>query len=290
MKLITFIRKDKEEIGVLKDDFIVPLNELGYNFKSMNDLILNTNEDELKVINKKVNEYKSPLRLEDIKLLSPIPRPLQDVICLGLNYTEHAEEAFNYSDAFSVNKDATIYFSKRVNYSPGTEEHINSHKGLVEKLDYENELAVIIGKDAKDVKEEDAEEYIFGYTILNDISARDIQTKHKQWYFGKSLDGFSPTGPCIVSKDEISYPPELNIKTYVNGEIRQDSNTRMLIHGISEIISELSIGMTLKAGTIIATGTPKGVAMGMDKPSFLKSGDEVICEIEGIGKLINIID
>ena len=290
MILITFIREDKEEVGVLKDGFIVPLNELGYNYLSMNDLILNINEEELKVINKKVNEYKSSLRLEDIKLLAPIPRPLQDVICLGLNYTEHAEEAFKYSDVFTTNKDAAIYFSKRVSYSPGSGEYICSHSDLVERLDYENELAVIIGKDAKDVTEEDAEEYIFGYTILNDISARDIQTKHKQWYFGKSLDGFTPMGPCIVSKDEISYPPELNIRTYVNGEVRQDSNTRMLIHGISEIICELSSGMTLKAGTIIATGTPKGVIMGMDNPSFLKSGDEVICEIEGIGKLKNIID
>ena len=285
MKLITFIRKDIEEVGVLKDDFIIPLNDLGYNYISMNDLIGNANDDELKAIKNKVYEYEPSLKLEDVKLLAPIPRPLQDVICLGLNYTEHAEEAFNYSSAFAADKDAAIYFSKRVSYSPSSGEYISSHSDITEKLDYENELAVIIGKDARDVDEENAEEYIFGYTIVNDISARDIQTNHKQWYFGKSLDGFTPMGPCILTKDEVAYPPELDIRTYVNGEIRQDSNTRMLIHGISEVINELSKGMTLKAGTIIATGTPKGVIMGMDNPNFLVSGDEVVCEIDKIGSL-----
>lgn len=289
MKLVTFLHNEENKVGVYIEGYIIPVNELGYSFIDMNDLIINATKEDLISIEEKAKCFSNPLKRIEVKILSPIPNPLQDVICLGLNYIEHAEEAFNYSDVFTTNKDEAIYFSKRVSYSPGNNEIIPSHKNITQKLDYENELAVIIGKDAKDIKKENAREYIFGYTILNDLSARDIQTSHKQWYFGKSLDGLTPMGPCIVTSDDISYPPELNIKTYVNNEERQNSNTKLLIHSISEIISELSLGMTLKAGTIIATGTPKGVIMGMDNPTFLKKGDEVICEIENIGRLKNII-
>ena len=156
---------------------------------------------------------------------------------------------------------------------------------MTEQVDYEVELAVVLGRDAKDLRPETAADCIFGYTVLNDMTARDLQTRHKQWYFGKSLDGFCPMGPCLVTADEFSYPPALRIRSSVNGEPRQDGNTNMLLHGITEILCTLSRGMTLKAGTIIATGTPKGVAMGMEKPSFLKPGDVVCCEIEGIGTL-----
>ena len=156
-------------------------------------------------------------------------------------------------------------------------------------LDYEAELAVIIGRDCKNVRERDAAACIFGYTVLNDVSARNLQTEHNQWYFGKSLDGFTPMGPCIVTEDEIPYPPALSISSTVNGELRQNSNTKYLLHSISEIIAELSQGMTLLAGTIIATGTPAGVGMGFDPPKFLKSGDVVTCEIEKIGRLTNMV-
>ena len=166
---------------------------------------------------------------------------------------------------------------------------IPSYKGLVDSLDYECELGVIIGKDARCVKEEDVAEYIFGYTIVNDVSARNLQTRHKQWYFGKSLDGFTPMGPCIVTADEFAFPPRVGISCLVNGEVRQDSNTGNLIAGIAEIIAMLSEGMTLQAGTIIATGTPAGVGMGMTPPTFLNEGDVVECRIEGIGTLRNVI-
>ena len=130
-------------------------------------------------------------------------------------------------------------------------------------------------------------DYIFGYTIINDVSARTLQTQHKQWYFGKGLDGFLPMGPCIATVDELQYPPHVQIQSRVNGELRQDSNTRLLIFDIDHIVSELSQGMTLKAGTIIATGTPAGVGMGFDPPRFLKPGDVVECTIEGIGTIAN---
>ena len=166
---------------------------------------------------------------------------------------------------------------------------IPAYENLVDSLDYEAELAVVIGKDAKNVSKEDAYDYIFGYTILNDMSARNLQTRHKQWYFGKSLDGFTPIGPCIATIDAFQNPPALAIKSYVNGELRQNSNTNLLIFDIAHIISELSQGMTLKAGTIIATGTPAGVGMGFVPPNFLKPGDVVACEIEGIGTITNTI-
>ena len=134
------------------------------------------------------------------------------------------------------------------------------------------------------------QDYVFGYTILNDVSARDVQTAHKQWYFGKSLDGFTPIGPCIVTADEFeAYPPQLGIRSFVNGEKRQDSNTGLQIFDVDHVIHELSQGMTLKAGTIIATGTPAGVGMGMDPPQFLQPGDTVRCEIDGIGSLTNTV-
>ena len=154
-------------------------------------------------------------------------------------------------------------------------------------MDYEAELAVIIGKDAKSVPISEVKNYIFGYTVINDVSARTLQTRHKQWYFGKSLDGFLPMGPCIVTAEEFPYPPRLSIQSRVNGELRQDSSTELMIFGIDHVVSELSAGMTLKAGTIIATGTPAGVGMGFDPPRFLKPGDVVECSIEGIGTLVN---
>ena len=227
---------------------------------------------------------------ETARILSPIPRPRQDVLCLGINYAAHAVEADRFSsEAFGGERPYPIFFSKRVNYSQGMDAQIPSYKGLVDSLDYECELGVIIGKDAWHVKKEDVPEYIFGYTVVNDVSARNLQTRHKQWYFGKSLDGFTPMGPCIVSADEIAFPPRLGISCLVNGQLRQDSNTGNLIAGIAEIITMLTEGMTLQAGTIIATGTPAGVGMGMTPPTFLREGDVVECRIEGIGTLRNVI-
>ena len=139
------------------------------------------------------------------------------------------------------------------------------------------------------MKAADAADYIFGYTIVNDVSAREVQTSHKQFYFGKSLDGFTPMGPCITTADEIAFPPVLTLTTLVNGEPRQSSNTALLLNSIAEIIEELSSGMTLLPGTIIATGTPAGVGMGFDPPKFLASGDVVACTIEGIGTLRNTV-
>ena len=283
MKLVTYLYQDKESVGVLTADeaTVRPLP-----FADMNTLIEAPREQLLSA----VEAAESSLPLSAVTLLAPIPRPRQDVICLGINYRAHAKEAERYSsEASKKERPIPIYFSKRVSEAVGPEGFIESHPGLVQRLDYESELAVIIGKTAKNVKAADAADYIFGYTVLNDVSARLLQTTHKQWYFGKSLDGFTPIGPCITTADEIAFPPALRISSRVNGELRQDCTTDLLITGIADIIEELSSGMTLLPGTIIATGTPAGVGMGFDPPKFLKPGDVVECSIEGIGTLRNTV-
>ena len=283
MKLVTFLQDGREFVGVLTADetAVRPLP-----FADMNTLIEAPREQLLSA----VKAADASLPLSAVILLSPIPRPRQDVICLGINYKAHAEEAERYScEAFKKERPSPISFSKRVSVAVAPEGFIESHPGLVERLDYESELAVIIGKTARNVKAADAADYIFGYTVLNDVSARLLQTTHKQWYFGKSLDGFTPIGPCITTADEIAFPPALPISSRVNGELRQNSTTDLLITGIADIIEELSSGMTLLPGTIIATGTPAGVGMGFDPPKFLKPGDVVECTIEGIGTLRNTV-
>ena len=264
-------------------------------FSDMNALILGYN-DKVKATLARLAANADTLQgaavaVDEVQLLAPIVRPLQDVVCLGINYDAHAQEAGRFSDeAFGGERPYTIYFSKRVNRATATGEKVPAYAGLVDSLDYEAELGVVLGKDAKGVTKEEARDYVFGYTIINDISARNLQTRHKQWYLGKSLDGFTPMGPCIVTADEIGDEQSLDISSRVNGELRQSSNTRYMIQTVAGAIAELSQGMTLEAGTIIATGTPAGVGMGMTPPTFLKHGDRVVCEIEKIGRLENEID
>lgn len=263
-------------------------------YKDMNELICRLGQEEkaqLQLLAKNTDALRgAAVALEAVKLCAPIVHPRQDVICLGINYDAHAQEAGRFSDeAFGGERPYTIYFSKRVSTAIGSGDFIPAYEGLVDSLDYEAELGVILGKDAKDVSKEEAEAYIFGYTVINDVSARNLQTRHKQWYRGKSLDGFTPMGPCIVTADEITDVQNLDIRCYVNGQLRQSSNTKYMIQTVAGAIAELSQGMTLQAGTIIATGTPAGVGMGMQPPTFLRSGDTVVCEIESIGRLENTV-
>ncbi len=291
MKLASCSKDGKEFVCVItNDNKAVPLVENGFNYRSMNELIEKADEKELMEISKLSDGGKAQMSLMDIKLEAPIPEPKQDIICLGINYMEHAVESVRYKkEAFDGTREFPVYFSKRVNRAVADGDYIESHDDIISTLDYEAELALIIGKDAKNVSKEDAFKYVFGYTIINDVTARELQTRHKQWYFGKGLDGFTPMGPWIVTADERPAPPVLTIKSYVNGELRQNSKTDLFIHDIPYVISELSKGMTLKAGTIISTGTPAGVGMGFVPPKFLSKGDEVVCEIEKIGKITNIV-
>lgn len=229
---------------------------------------------------------KTKLFLNDVRLLSPIDAPKQDVICLGINYLEHAKESYKFKGVnFDGQRQNAVYFAKRVNEfkNPNDELILNGFK-----LDYECELAFILKKDAYKIST-NFDDYIFGYTILNDVSERDIQNKHKQWYMGKSLENSCPFGPFINTDLNIKQASNLEIKCYVNDELRQNSNTNLLIFNIEHILKELSSYTTLKAGTIISTGTPSGVAMGFTPAKFLKSNDKIECKIECLGSLINYV-
>ena len=290
MKLVTYELNGKVSVGAIGADErkIVPVAELGYDCEDMVSFVYaigGTVSNELKT---KVDVAQG-VSFDSCKLLSPIPQPAQDILCLGVNYKDHQDETIKAGVAYDKSKTNTIYFGKRLNRAVAPNEPIDGHFNIVDSLDYEVELAVVIGKDAKDVALEDVQNYILGYTIVNDISARNLQKKHQQWYFGKSLDDFTPIGPWIVTADEFDGIPKVGIRSYVNGELRQNSNTGLLINPIDFIIHELSQGMTLKAGTIIATGTPSGVGMGMDPQVWLQSGDIVRCEIDGIGVLENSV-
>lgn len=295
MKLLTYEVDGKERVGVLSRDeaWVCPISAAGMDYRTMKELIRECGPSELEMLNyisgKDPSEIKGALPLADVRVLAPVPEPDQDVICLGINYLSHAKEAAKFEKEAFEKPEQAIYFAKRVNRAVDPEGEISAHRDLTSQLDYEAELAVIIKKDAFRISREQVRDYVFGYTVLNDVSAREVQTGHKQWYFGKSLDGFTPMGPWILTADSVEFPPKLAIQSRVNGELRQDSNTELLIHGIEEVICELSSGMTLKSGTIIATGTPSGVGMGFDPPRFLVPGDVVECTIEGIGTLKNTV-
>lgn len=286
MKLVTYRFENTQRVGVLtQDETVLPLD-----YPDMNTLIETASPADLRSAASAAERAGVRVPLAEVELLAPIPRPRQDILCLGMNYKDHADEAAQYNaEAFTKEKPVAVYFSKRVSQAVAPEGDIERHADLVERLDYEVELGVILGKAARNVKAEEAGDYIFGYTVLNDVSARDVQTSHKQWYFGKSLDGFTPMGPCIVTADEIAFPPALDISSAVNGEPRQHSNTQLFLTSIPALLEELTAGMTLLPGTIIATGTPAGVGMGFDPPKFLQSGDVVECTIQGIGTIHNTV-
>jgi 2-keto-4-pentenoate hydratase/2-oxohepta-3-ene-1,7-dioic acid hydratase in catechol pathway len=300
MYLLTYFYQDAENIGFLNKEKnrVIPANIV---FSKINSLVprnmiclietiscLDTEEiEELKSSINLCNDES--INLDDVKILAPIPYPKRNVICLGKNYLDHIKEVKSLKNVSSDIPDNPIYFSKIAYPAIGQNEFIDSHSEVVKELDYEAELAVIIGKKCKHVAKENVQDYIFGYTISNDVSARDIQTKHVQWHKGKSFDTFCPMGPYLVHKSNISYPPSLEIKSYVNGELRQNSNVDQLIFDIPTIISDLSYGITLFPGDIILTGTPAGVGAGFNPPKYLNPGDIVECYIESIGTLVNII-
>lgn len=288
MRFYTY-QNETPQLAVALDHKLIDLASLGFSFSSMNELIEKITDTQMEEIKQKLINQEG-LILDQPRLLAPILHPKQDIICLGINYHEHAIESARFKkEAFEHNRTDAIYFSKRVNEMVGHLGLIDAHQDLVHDLDYECELAVILRKDSLNLTEDNCEDAIFGYSIFNDISARQIQTKHKQWYRGKSLDTFSCMGPCIVTKDEFQFPLDLKLQSYVNEELRQNSSTGLMIHGITEVLVELSHGLTLQSGTIIATGTPAGVGMGFVPPRFLKPKDRVTCKIEGLLELTNMI-
>ena len=287
MRLYTIEYENKEWAAVqLADGGICRLEDMGISVRDMNDLICRFDALKEELEEGIRNPAMQGLAEGTYRILAPIPVLRQDMICLGVNYRSHMEETAT-GISFTKAADA-VYFSKRANRCNDPFGCIPLYD-FVDSLDYEVELAVVLKKDAFGVSVDQARDYILGYTIINDVSARNVQRKHQQWYLGKSLDGYTPMGPCIVTADEVEDVHNLEIACFVNEERRQNSNTSFMITTIEEAISELSAGMTLKAGTVIATGTPGGVGMGMKPPVFLKCGDVVRCVIEGIGELENTV-
>jgi 2-keto-4-pentenoate hydratase/2-oxohepta-3-ene-1,7-dioic acid hydratase in catechol pathway len=225
--------------------------------------------------------------LADVKLLTPIPNPQRNIFCVGRNYKLHIEEGARARGVPPTYPPVPEYFSKATTTVIGPGADIRLDPSLTKQLDYEVELAIVIGKRCRDLSLAEAMSAVAGYTIVNDISARDLQRAHGQWFKGKGLDTFCPIGPCIVTADEFGNPSGKSISLRVNGATRQDSNTADLLFDCATIVSALSAGLTLLPGDIIATGTPSGVALGMTPQAWLKDGDIVEAEVAGIGVLKN---
>lgn len=283
MKIARLVRDGKETYGLIKDDRVATKDDIIYQTGipiplNIKDFLFEGWYDEVK---DKISDTSFKDQLEKFRLLAPIPDPPK-IICLTFNYPAHAKE----QDLVSP-KEPVIFIKPRTTLC-GTDSDIMC-PNFIKQLDYEIELAVIIGKTCKNVDESRSKDYIFGYMVFNDVSARDIQMRDKQFTRGKSFDTFAPCGPWITSADEVTNPQDLQLVTKINGQNRQDSSTKNMFIKIPSIISELSNVMTLEKGDIIVTGTPDGVALNNPSTPFLKNGDKIEMEIEKLGKIQNTV-
>ena len=246
--------------------------------------------DGLKKAQTIINSSPAAIPLADVELLAPIPVPERNVMCLGWNYAEHAKESAT-TKGLEIKElpQFPIVFTKTTTSVNGPYGEIPYSTAVSTHIDYEVELAIIIGKTGKNILRDEAMDYVYGYTVLNDISARDLQKQGKQFFKGKSLDGSCPIGPWLVTADAVADPHNLAITSRVNGVVKQDSSTQHMIFDIPATIAYLSLGMTLLPGDIIATGTPSGVGFARTPPEYLQPGDVVECEIEQIGLIRNQI-
>ena len=278
MKLLRYRQNGSVHLGALKDERIVPLDALG--FGTMRE-IAEGGASALDKIRGHVAGASGEAALVDVELLAPIERPGK-YLAIGMNYAKHLEEADKLGVARAKYQ---TWFNKQTTCLAGPYDDIEP--GVTEKLDYEVELAAVIGKPAKGVSEADARDHVFGYTVANDVSARDYQFHTPTFTMGKSFDTHGPIGPWIVTADEIADPHDLELRCFVNGELRQKNNTGQMIHNLWAQIAYLSTAFTLETGDLIATGTPEGVGIGMEPQQFLQPGDVVRCEIDGIGAIEN---
>ena len=292
MKLARYIHKNEESYGILKEQTIVTLPKMATilgatlpttveEFVTSGQIAQVTIESLLAIADNEMIE-KASVPLSQVQLLAPIKSPPK-ILCLGWNYVDHA------ADRKVPPPEEPVIFMKPHTTINGPDRKIVK-RPFVREMDYEGELAIVMGKIAKDVPEAEALNYIFGYTILNDVSARDFQFKDKQWTRGKGFDTFAPTGPCITTRDQLPDTSNLSVRTWVNGELRQNGSTRDMIFNVAQIIYHLSRVMTLEPCDIIATGTPSGVGMAMKPQTWLKDRDIVRIEIEGIGTLENTVE
>ena len=303
MYFLTYQFKDTQAIGLLTadKDQVIPLIAAERHYYGQTTLLPTTMLELIQqgdvalprieaLVNKVTMDNNCPLLLSinNVRIMAPIPRPLKNIFCIGRNYAEHAMESNKTADPNVQIPKHPVIFTKAPTTVIGPGDFIQSHTQITSALDYEVELAVIIGKKAAYVSKDEAMDYVFGYTILNDVTARDLQKRHLQWFRGKSLDTSAPMGPYLVHKSCIS-ADNLTVTSKVNGELRQNGNTSDFIFDIPTLISTISSGITLEPGDIIATGTPAGVGAFMNPPHFLKPGDEVELSITGLGTLKNTV-
>jgi 2-keto-4-pentenoate hydratase/2-oxohepta-3-ene-1,7-dioic acid hydratase in catechol pathway len=288
MRLVTFADGKGQRLGVLEGEEIADVTAAARDLPQA--IAAYCGNDRLEELRRALGRAPR-LRLADVRLLAPIPRPAKNIFCVGKNYHEHAKEfhdsGFDASAGAAAIPDLPIIFTKAATTVIGPEAPIPGSSDPTQSVDYEGELTVVIGKGGRGISKADAYAHVFGYTIINDVTARTLQHAHKQWFLGKNLDGFCPMGPCVVTADEVPDVGRLRLETRVNGEVRQSAAVSDLIFDIPTLIETISGVMTLEPGDLIATGTPVGVGIGFKPPKYLKAGDTVSITIEPIGTLTN---
>lgn len=297
MKLVTFHIAAGDRVGYIEQDQVVDLTSaLPMGVSDMLGLIRMISSSSKRLgpaLQQLLNSSSGAprMRLQDVRLLAPIPRPAKNIYCVGKNYREHAEEfhssGFDSSGGTEAIPEYPIFFSKPPTSVIGPGEPIPAELDPTNSVDYENELAIIIGRGGRGIAKAEAFDHVFGYTIVNDVTSRTLQRVHKQWLLGKGIDGFCPMGPSILTSDSVADVRDLTLTTYVNGEQRQHAQVRSLIFDIPTLIETISRSITLEPGDIIATGTPAGVGIGFTPPRFLRVGDVVVATIDAIGSLSN---
>jgi 2-keto-4-pentenoate hydratase/2-oxohepta-3-ene-1,7-dioic acid hydratase in catechol pathway len=301
MHLVTFLEIDSNDdkrsrIGLLDRDHreVVDLSQCGSHLPSNMQGLLNLGEAAFPAMKQALSQNIGRLSVDTVKFLAPVPRPLRNILCVGKNYPDHVKEVQSVVASKSDNKGEApaqpIFFTKATTSVIGPNEPIPAWLDETESVDYEGELAVVIGQGGRGISADAAMQHVYGYTIVNDVTSRRLQKQHQQWFLGKSLDGFCPMGPSLVTRDEIPDVTKLRVQTHVNDELRQNGVVGEMLFDIPTLIATLSKSMTLQTGDIIATGTPAGVGMGFRPPRFLKNGDRVSIAIEPIGTLENPVE
>jgi len=295
MKLVSFRRRGKIRLGVLDPDgkTVIDLSVAAPRLPSDMTGFIEAGDTALAAAANALGTRRKDARLaaSRVRLMAPIPSPRRNILCVGKNYYDHAREfdksGFNATTGADAIPDVPIIFTKPPSTVIGPGDDIPGHLDPTRSVDYEVELAVVIGKGGRRIAKRRAFDHVYGYTIVNDVTARHLQARHKQWFLGKSIDGFCPMGPWLVTADEVGDVRKLRVQSRVNGELRQNALVRDLIFDIPTLIATLSMGMTLQPGDVIATGTPAGVGIGFTPPKFLKKGDVVTLTIDRLGELEN---
>jgi 2-keto-4-pentenoate hydratase/2-oxohepta-3-ene-1,7-dioic acid hydratase in catechol pathway len=289
MHFVTFVESDRQRVGVLdqRRREVVDLTHASAGLTHDMLALIARGDDGLVAAKAALTGGTARFPLDRVRLLAPIPRPRRNIFCVGKNYRDHLKEVQSLSDGNDAGSDVPIFFTKVTSTVIGPGEPIPAWLDPTHSVDYEGELAVVIGTGGRAISHAEAMNHVFGYTIINDVTSRRLQKTHQQWFLGKSLDGFCPMGPALVTRDAVADVTDLRLRTHVNWELRQDGRTADMIFNIPTLIETLSRTITLETGDIIATGTPAGVGMGFSPPRYLHEGDHVAVTIDPIGTLEN---